>query len=102
PRGIRRGRHFRLPGGNPRPQDDERLPLRGQVEPEVAVRIALEPLEGAAGHALRAGPVAVAEMVERDRDLDQALEEIARRAAQSGPQVLDGVVALEVEPAVEL
>ena len=41
-------------------------------------------------------------MVEADRDLDQALEEVAGGAADARPHLLERVVAFEEEAAVEL
>src|SRR5712691_3028160 len=95
-------RRSRLPAREAVQPRLQRGALGGEVEAEIAGRIGREPLERAPHHALRAHGVAVAQVVERDRDLDEALEEVARRAAQPRPHVLERVVALEVETAVEL
>ena len=42
------------------------------------------------------------QVVEDHRDLDQPLEELAGRTPDAGPQVLEGLVRLEVEAVVEL
>jgi rhodanese-related sulfurtransferase len=76
--------------------------LRFDVEPAVARRVALEALERAAHHALGARGVPVVQVVVRDGHLDEALEEIARGPADAAPHVLEGVVAFEEEPGVEL
>src|SRR5207247_2551713 len=76
--------------------------VAAEVEAEVPVRVLLEPLERAGEHALRAREVAVGEMVEGHRDLDEALEEVAGGPAQPGPHLLQGVVALEEVAGVEL
>src|SRR6185295_19680089 len=66
-----------------------------ELDATVPVGILCETAKAAAKHRGRAAPVVVAEVVEAHRHLDQALEEIAGRAAHARPYVLEGVVTLE-------
>jgi hypothetical protein len=75
---------------------------RGEVEPPMARAVGGEALQGPADHAEGARAVAPAEVIEGDRDLDEALQEVARRPAQAVPHLLERVVALEEVAGVEL
>ena len=87
-----------------------RAPAANRPRPPAAAR-ARHPRSaqdsGRADRATGAAPasalrVAVAEVVEAHRRLDQALEEVAWRAAHARPDLFESVVALEEQPVVEL
>lgn len=91
-----------LSGTDPGQPPLERETLSVYMHAPVARWVARQSGQRTAEEARGAFGVVVPEVVEGDRNLDQPLHEVSVRPAQAAPEVLQGVVTLEVQPGVEL